>query len=74
MKVINESYFGMVYMLNYILKFQNPVATSFEIFWMLFEPILFSLTGTQIRINEIDPFIFKFAVAMIIFASVVSIL
>lgn len=64
----------MVYMLNYILKFQNPVATSFEIFWMLFEPILFSLTGTQIRINEIDPFIFKFAVAMIIFASVVSIL
>lgn len=64
----------MVNILNCILKFQNPVATSFEIFWMLFEPILFSLTGTQIRINEIDSFIFKFAVAMIIFASVVSIL
>ncbi|KAF6215470.1 hypothetical protein GE061_010224 [Apolygus lucorum] len=30
----------------------NPVATAFEIFWMIFEPILFGLTGTQIRIKE----------------------
>lgn len=61
-------------LIMYILTFQNPVATSFEIFWMMFEPVLFSLTGTQIRIDEIDPFIFKFAVAMVTFASVVSIL
>ncbi|KAL1124010.1 hypothetical protein AAG570_001780, partial [Ranatra chinensis] len=33
----------------------NPVATAFEIFWMIFEPVLFGLTGTQIRINEMDP-------------------
>ncbi|KDR15092.1 sodium/hydrogen exchanger 9B2 [Zootermopsis nevadensis] len=33
----------------------NPVATAFEIFWMIFEPILFGLTGTQIKINELDP-------------------
>ncbi|XP_024082541.1 sodium/hydrogen exchanger 9B2 isoform X2 [Cimex lectularius] len=32
----------------------NPVATAFEIFWMIFEPILFGLTGTQIKINEMD--------------------
>ncbi|XP_025153435.1 uncharacterized protein LOC105182503 isoform X2 [Harpegnathos saltator] len=32
----------------------NPVATSFEIFWMIFEPILFGITGTQIKINELD--------------------
>ncbi|XP_076669502.1 na[+]/H[+] hydrogen antiporter 1 isoform X2 [Andrena cerasifolii] len=32
----------------------NPVATAFEIFWMLFEPILFAVTGTQIKINELD--------------------
>ena len=32
----------------------NPVATAFEIFWMLFEPILFAVTGTQIRIDELD--------------------
>nr|XP_012141817.1 PREDICTED: uncharacterized protein LOC100876541 isoform X2 [Megachile rotundata] len=32
----------------------NPVATAFEIFWMIFEPILFAMTGTQIRIDELD--------------------
>nr|CAD7194103.1 unnamed protein product [Timema douglasi] len=32
----------------------NPVATAFEIFWMIFEPILFGLTGTQIKIWELD--------------------
>nr|CAD7586132.1 unnamed protein product [Timema genevievae] len=32
----------------------NPVATAFEIFWMLFEPVLFGLTGTQIKINELE--------------------
>ncbi|GJQ86479.1 hypothetical protein Trydic_g10384 [Trypoxylus dichotomus] len=33
----------------------NPAATAFEIFWMIFEPILFSITGAQIKINELDP-------------------
>jgi len=33
---------------------QNPVATSFEIFWMIFEPILFGVTGMQIKINELE--------------------
>ncbi|XP_050460593.1 sodium/hydrogen exchanger 9B2 [Cataglyphis hispanica] len=32
----------------------NPVATSFEIFWMIFEPILFGITGMQIKINELE--------------------
>ncbi|XP_011647991.1 sodium/hydrogen exchanger 9B2, partial [Pogonomyrmex barbatus] len=32
----------------------NPVATSFEIFWMIFEPILFGVTGTQIKISELE--------------------
>jgi NhaP-type Na+/H+ or K+/H+ antiporter len=36
------------------LNRQNPAATSFEIFWMIFEPILFGVTGTQIRIAELD--------------------
>ncbi|KAK7867327.1 hypothetical protein R5R35_001106 [Gryllus longicercus] len=31
----------------------NPVATAFEVFWMIFEPILFSLTGTQVRFDEL---------------------
>ncbi|KAJ4436481.1 hypothetical protein ANN_16512 [Periplaneta americana] len=33
----------------------NPVATAFEIFWMIFEPVLFGLTGTQIKIDELEP-------------------
>ncbi|XP_025196297.1 sodium/hydrogen exchanger 9B1 isoform X1 [Melanaphis sacchari] len=32
----------------------NPVATAFEIFWMICEPILFGLTGTQIVLKELD--------------------
>jgi len=30
------------------------VATAFEIFWMICEPILFGLTGTQIVLKELD--------------------
>lgn len=33
---------------------QNPVATAFEIFWMLFEPILFGITGTQLKIDALN--------------------
>lgn len=33
---------------------ENPAATAFEIFWMIFEPILFGITGAQIKINELN--------------------
>ncbi|CAD7085885.1 unnamed protein product [Hermetia illucens] len=33
----------------------NPVSTAFEIFWMIFEPILFGITGATIKFNELDP-------------------
>ncbi|XP_045535519.1 sodium/hydrogen exchanger 9B2 isoform X2 [Papilio machaon] len=33
----------------------NPVATAFEIFWMFFEPMLFSVTGAQIVIADLEP-------------------
>ncbi|XP_017151797.1 sodium/hydrogen exchanger 9B2 isoform X1 [Drosophila miranda] len=32
----------------------NPVSTAFEIFWMIFEPILFGITGSTIKIRELD--------------------
>ncbi|XP_060663049.1 sodium/hydrogen exchanger 9B2-like [Drosophila nasuta] len=32
----------------------NPVGTGFEIFWMIFEPILFGLTGATIKIRQLD--------------------
>ncbi|GLV42490.1 Na[+]/H[+] hydrogen antiporter 1 [Carabus blaptoides fortunei] len=32
----------------------NPAATAFEIFWMIFEPVLFGITGAQIKLNELE--------------------
>lgn len=29
---------------------ENPVSTSFEIFWMIFEPILFGVTGATVKV------------------------
>lgn len=29
----------------------NPVSTAFEIFWMIFEPILFGITGAAIKVS-----------------------
>lgn len=29
---------------------ENPVGEGFEIFWMIFEPILFGLTGTVVKV------------------------
>lgn len=36
----------------------NPVATAFEIFWMIFEPILFGITGAAVKVYT-DSFIVK---------------
>lgn len=33
----------------------NPVATAFEIFWMFFEPMLFSVTGAQVVVSFPKP-------------------
>ncbi|XP_046676749.1 sodium/hydrogen exchanger 9B2 isoform X2 [Homalodisca vitripennis] len=51
----------------------NPVQTAFEIFWMVFEPILFSLTGTQIRLDLIPTEIFIVAGSSIAVAAVIRI-
>ncbi|CAH0557631.1 unnamed protein product [Brassicogethes aeneus] len=32
----------------------NPATTAFEIFWMIMEPILFGITGSQVKLNELD--------------------
>lgn len=32
----------------------NPGATAFEIFWMIFEPILFGITGASIKLNKLN--------------------
>ncbi|XP_026461632.1 sodium/hydrogen exchanger 9B2 [Ctenocephalides felis] len=44
----------------------NPVSTAFEIFWMIFEPILFGITGAGIKINELDGSIVSLGVGCLI--------
>lgn len=43
----------------------NPVATAFEIFWMIFEPILFGITGASVKINELDPNIVTIGISIL---------
>jgi hypothetical protein len=52
--------------------FQNPVATAFEIFWMIFEPVLFGLTGTQIDASKMDPNIVSIGIGILIAGIIVS--
>ncbi|XP_037045035.1 sodium/hydrogen exchanger 9B2-like [Bradysia coprophila] len=52
----------------------NPVATGFEIFWMIFEPILFGLTGTVVKINELDPSVVAYGIAIISSGVIIRIL
>lgn len=59
---------------NFFCKLsQNPVATAFEIFWMICEPILFGLTGTQIEFDELNLKEVTLTVACIAIAFVVSV-
>lgn len=52
----------------------NPVSTAFEIFWMIFEPILFGITGASVKIRELDPDIVAVGVACLIAGVVLRIL
>ncbi|XP_025405058.1 sodium/hydrogen exchanger 9B1 isoform X2 [Sipha flava] len=51
----------------------NPVATAFEIFWMICEPVLFGLTGTQIILNQLEIRFVTTAIACVIIAIVARI-
>uniref|UniRef100_A0A182RX38 Na_H_Exchanger domain-containing protein n=1 Tax=Anopheles funestus TaxID=62324 RepID=A0A182RX38_ANOFN len=52
----------------------NPVSTAFEIFWMIFEPILFGITGASIKIAELDPHIVSIGVGSIYVVAIIRIL
>ncbi|XP_049855508.1 sodium/hydrogen exchanger 9B2-like [Schistocerca gregaria] len=52
----------------------NPVATAFEIFWMIFEPILFGITGTQIKFSELEGDVVSLCIACLVTAFVLRIL
>lgn len=52
----------------------NPVATAFEVFWIIFEPILFGLTGTEIKLNELEPKLVSIGISILIVGIVIRIL
>ncbi|CAH1961765.1 unnamed protein product [Acanthoscelides obtectus] len=52
----------------------NPAATAFEIFWMIFEPILFGLTGASIKINELDGPVVSICVGILLTAIIIRML
>lgn len=51
----------------------NPAATAFEIFWMIFEPILFSVTGAQVKFNQLDKTVVYYGVAILVSAVIIRI-
>ncbi|XP_050309303.1 sodium/hydrogen exchanger 9B1-like [Anthonomus grandis grandis] len=52
---------------------ENPASESFEILWMFFEPILFSITGAQIRLNELDGNVVLLGLGILVASSVIRI-
>ncbi|XP_076270844.1 na[+]/H[+] hydrogen antiporter 1 [Rhynchophorus ferrugineus] len=52
----------------------NPAATAFEIFWMIFEPILFGVTGAQIKFHELDSSIVAIGAGVLVAAMLSRIL
>ncbi|KAJ8983795.1 hypothetical protein NQ317_008113 [Molorchus minor] len=52
----------------------NPAATAFQIFWMIFEPILFGITGATVKINELDGSIVGTTIGILAAAAVLRII
>ncbi|XP_066138687.1 sodium/hydrogen exchanger 9B2-like isoform X1 [Euwallacea fornicatus] len=46
----------------------NPAATAFEIFWMLFEPIVFGVTGAQVKFSELDGSVIGVGIGILVVA------
>ncbi|XP_076271240.1 sodium/hydrogen exchanger 9B1-like [Rhynchophorus ferrugineus] len=49
----------------------NPATEGFEIFWMIFEPILFAITGAQIKFNELEGHILLIGFAVLAAGTVI---
>ncbi|CAG9859258.1 unnamed protein product [Phyllotreta striolata] len=52
----------------------NPANTAFEIFWMIFEPILFGITGTTVKINQLDANVVYYCVGILLAGIVIRII
>nr|XP_023025963.1 sodium/hydrogen exchanger 9B2-like [Leptinotarsa decemlineata] len=52
----------------------NPAATAFEIFWMIFEPILFGITGASVKLNQLEGNVVLISVGMLIASTILRII
>jgi len=52
----------------------NPAGTAFEIFWMIFEPILFGLTGAQIKFSELELEVVTIGIGILVAGCIIRIL
>ncbi|XP_019757159.1 sodium/hydrogen exchanger 9B1 isoform X3 [Dendroctonus ponderosae] len=52
---------------------KNPASEGFEILWMFFEPILFSVTGAQIKFSELDGNILLMGLGILVASSLIRI-
>lgn len=44
----------------------NPATTEFEIFWRIFQPILFSIAGARIKLHELNTSVVVIGCAIIV--------
>ncbi|KAJ8929708.1 hypothetical protein NQ314_017582 [Rhamnusium bicolor] len=44
----------------------NPAATAFDIFWMIFQPILFGVTGARVKLNDLDGGVVSIGVGVLV--------
>lgn len=51
----------------------SPVGHAFEIFWMIFEPILFGITGATVKLDELDPHIVSYGMISLVAGAVIRI-
>ncbi|CAG9771291.1 unnamed protein product [Ceutorhynchus assimilis] len=52
----------------------NPASTAFEIFWMIVEPVLFGITGAQLKFEELHGTVVLIGVGILILGVIVRIL
>jgi solute carrier family 9B (sodium/hydrogen exchanger), member 1/2 len=53
---------------------ESPVGTAFEIFWMIFEPILFGITGATVKLDELDRNIVTYGLISLCVGAVIRII
>ncbi|KAF7269966.1 hypothetical protein GWI33_017054 [Rhynchophorus ferrugineus] len=52
----------------------NPVSTAFQIFWMIVEPVLFGITGAQVRFEDLHGTVVGIGIGILIIGIIIRIL